>query len=678
MLEGFIPSYTTFLEDLFDLYQESHDSKEIFKKSMEYTVKLIEKHDSSYKRDKICQKNPLFVQNEEKGIGMKWVSKPDPIANMARHSFKQTTFQYVPILSTLRSLFLQKEFEKMYFEYNSSHVCSPHKYEKFCCSSIYKKSNFFKDNLCAIQLTIFFDDFDSCQAQKSKSGINKTSGIYLQVHNVPQEYLSKGSNMYVLALCDTSNMLQDYSSLNDILELIVSEIQILETEGIDINENVNLKGTLINVCCDNLGGKTLFGFAESFNTKYYCRICESEKVECHTMVKEDKSTIRKVEDYEKCVDLAIKSKNIDLSLTKGIKKFCSLNQLENYHIFINKSVDLMHDLNEGIIPLVIKKVCLFCIEKKIVTEDELVKKIRDFNFGILNKKNIPSLVNFQKKNLNQNATQLYCLIIHLPFILSPFQAKLKEIWSCVETLLQIMQILYSSCITEVNVMELEKLIEVHLEDYQKFFLPLIPKQHFLVHYPNIIREMGPVKNFWMMRAEAKHQFFTKLGNKNYKNVTKTFAKQHQKWMLGNGFTYSNVITEGVRKTKLSQRNLSRISDLEENVELFTMKYLCVNNYEFRQGLMILLNNVFFEIIYLLKCNKGCIWFACIAYKVVEYNKFFNSLEVEKVANQENNLKLINLDDLLDKVPYERVRCEGKLYVIAETLTIKKEFYFNNI
>lgn len=240
----------------------------------------IRKLNSSYKREKACQEEQLFVPSEEKAIGMKWKSKPDPKADIARHTLTQSTFQYVPILSTLRSLFSQKEFRDMYFEYNTSHICSPHKFERFCCCKVYQTSIFFKNNPNALQLLLSTDDFDPGSAQKSKSGVNKTCAVYLHVHNVPQEFLSKDSNTYVVALCKTMNMKQEYTSLNNVLELIRNEFQILETDGICIGENLNLKGTLINVCCDNLGGKTLFGYAESFNTQYYCRICETEKCVC--------------------------------------------------------------------------------------------------------------------------------------------------------------------------------------------------------------------------------------------------------------------------------------------------------------------------------------------------------------------------------------------------------------
>lgn len=56
------------------------------------------------------------------------------------------------------------------------------------------------------------------------------------------------------------------------------------------------------------------------------------------------------------------------------------------------------------------------MQKKIVKKTEIKSMVRDFNYGILYKQNKPSLVNFDRANLGQNAAPLYFIMIHLPFI----------------------------------------------------------------------------------------------------------------------------------------------------------------------------------------------------------------------------------------------------------------------
>lgn len=55
---------------------------------------------------------------------------------------------------------------------------------------------------------------------------------------------------------------------------------------------------------------------------------------------------------------------------------------------------------------------------------------------------------------------------------------------------------------------------------------LLPKHHFMVHYPRCIRKVGPLIQIWTMRFEAKHKFF-KYSVKNFKNLTVSLANKHQ-------------------------------------------------------------------------------------------------------------------------------------------------------
>jgi hypothetical protein len=80
--------------------------------------------------------------------------------------------------------------------------------------------------------------------------------------------------------------------------------------------------------------------------------------------------------------------------------------------------------------------------------------------------------------------------------------------------------------------QLETIIDEYLVGYKNNFdLDIIPKMHHLVHYPRIIREIGPLGAFWCMRYEAKHSYFKQLQRRirNYINVPKTLSHRHQQW-----------------------------------------------------------------------------------------------------------------------------------------------------
>jgi len=42
--------------------------------------------------------------------------------------------------------------------------------------------------------------------------------------------------------------------------------------------------------------------------------------------------------------------------------------------------------------------------------------------------------------------------------------------------------------------------------YTHFFNDTLkPKHHFLIHYPSIIEQSGPPRNYWCFRFEGKHK-----------------------------------------------------------------------------------------------------------------------------------------------------------------------------
>lgn len=227
----------------------------------------------------------------------------------------------------------------------------------------------------------------------------------------------------------------------------------------------------------------------------------------------------------------------------GIVKPCIFNQLQYFNILQNWSVDLMHDVQEGVVPHFVEIFIKYC-DQIGIKQTDIIKKIRDFDYGPLSKKNKPSLIGMKKSHLGQSAIQTYCLIQNLPFIIMEYQEKLSNAWKPLTTLLSIMQIIYSTKITESNILKLEDLISDHLIELKHVFNDrLIFKHHILLHYPTVIRTMGPPIHTTMMRIEAKHKIFTDLARKtqNFMNITKTLANRHQEHTCQSKFNFSDQI-----------------------------------------------------------------------------------------------------------------------------------------
>lgn len=118
------------------------------------------------------------------------------------------------------------------------------------------------------------------------------------------------------------------------------------------------------------------------------------------------------------------------------------------------ALDVMHDINEGAVAYCLQDLFILVQKKKNLTLSEIQQRVRDFNYGYTYRYNKPSLMNPDKHNLN--ATQLYCLMVHMPFIFLHVKEKLEPYWEPIETLLKCMQAIYPSTITESDIKSLDR------------------------------------------------------------------------------------------------------------------------------------------------------------------------------------------------------------------------------
>ncbi|XP_031639264.1 uncharacterized protein LOC116351315 [Contarinia nasturtii] len=667
----------------------NNDIFENIKKGTGHVLDKLNEIKNMKRLKKNIRKNPLFVEPVEKSIGLKWKNaKIDPETEIPDHGLIQSTFQYVPILETLRSVLANKDFYEAYVKYNlhQKHKCVPGNYAGFCCGSIHRSIEIFKDP-CTLQIQIGSDDFEVCCAVKSKATKHKVNATYFQIINMPAEFRSKLNNIYLVALCSTVNFKTDEYDYNHIAELISNEICTLECDGIAIEtkvlkeSNINigierLKGTLTNVAVDNLGASGVMGFVESFSATYYCRHCECTKTECQTMTKEAKRKRRKIEKYEHHVKIAEK-KNVkqDFIATMGVKRKCKLNDLTYFHILDNMSLDLMHDVNEGAIPYCLHDFFDLIVKKnKIISEAEAQQRIRDFNYGPTSKYNRPSLTNLEKHNLNQNASQLYCMIVNLPFIFVDFKNQFEKYWQPVQTLLKCMQILYSPEISENDVKSLEKFIQQHLKSVQDVFnRTLTPKHHFLVHYPEYIRKMGPPIHHWTMRLESKHRVLTEISRRkmNFGNLPKTLATEHQDRMCkkpsfrteikpSKSFGQSSKTMQFQRYESILKRDIGP-KYLESKVHHFA----AYDSIEYRQSGLIIENGRIYEINHILSIESN-VYLLCHLNKICRKDKFSNSIVIEKIHD---SAIVFDFNQLENKLVFDKIYSRGEYFVIADKLVV---------
>lgn len=109
-------------------------------------------------------------------------------------------------------------------------------------------------------------------------------------------------------------------------------------------DDVELNNPLSSISiCHSLSAVyySLCEFSKSFSANCYCRFCKAPKSIMHNLSKENSSLLRNFINYTEDLE----TNNFTQT---GIYKDSILNQITTFHVTDNFSVDIMHDIYEGI------------------------------------------------------------------------------------------------------------------------------------------------------------------------------------------------------------------------------------------------------------------------------------------------------------------------------------------
>lgn len=99
------------------------------------------------------------------------------------------------------------------------------------------------------------------------------------------------------------------------------------------------------------------------------------------------------------------------------------------------------------------------------------------------------------------------MFVHLfPLLVGDLVLEDDAVWQFLIILVKIIEIILSSVIHAPTIQMLESLISEHHENYINLFKDTLkPKHHLMLHYPHVIQQVGPLRQLWCMRFEAKHK-----------------------------------------------------------------------------------------------------------------------------------------------------------------------------
>ena len=514
-----------------DVHVQAHDtvlkclSSEVTEQTLNKVKDCFEQLENPFsflntetKRQRHFEKKWKIVEPVEHVLGVRYDLRKDRTTGVYSQIPVNDKFVYVPILGTLESMFTNRELSNC-FQQVKLHEDGI--FKDINDGSYFRNHPLFSQQEHALQIQLYYDDFETANPLGSKKGIHKLGCVYFILRNLPMKLNSVLMNIHLVALFHSED-LKKYG-FDPILQPLVHDLKVLETQGIQVPfSDAPLKGSVIQVTGDNLAIHGLFGMVESFSATYCCRFCLTDKTRLQTVFSEDDPDLilRSKELYsEHCNAMA---QNPTLVHSFGVKRTCPLNALQFFHSSDNYAVDIMHDLLEGVVQYELKLLFQYLV-KDFISLNTLSQRIQSFNYGYSERKNRPSgvKVNDDGNDLGLNAIQSWCLLRNTPLIFGDLVDQNNSYWNVIMLLIQIVNIVFSPFITDGMTYYLKHLISDHHKLFKLVFTDkrLIPKHHLMIHYPICIRKIGPLIHMWCMRFEGKHNFFKK-SMKHFKNLTK--------------------------------------------------------------------------------------------------------------------------------------------------------------
>lgn len=331
--------FKRFLSNLVDDSNITRPSRILIDQYLDTFQNMFKGIDTEYSRLKHFEESGYYIKPIDYIIG----ERLDKIHNGVGLP-KTYTSQFIPLNMVLKKVFelpsvyteTMENIRKLDFETTISNIIQT----QFWKSKVQTISC---DQNIILPLFIYFDEYESGNSLGSHAGIHKIGAIYYSVPCIPTKFMARLENIFLAMLFHSSD-LKEFGG-NVIFKKLIEELTSLQSHGISIDTNEGTKTIYFSICFflgDTLGLNMILGFTESFRANYYCRFCKSNRSEMQTNCMQIDEKLRTKTNYED--DLQID--NITLT---GIKEVCIWNEIPSFHVTENFSVDIAHDIFEGVV-----------------------------------------------------------------------------------------------------------------------------------------------------------------------------------------------------------------------------------------------------------------------------------------------------------------------------------------
>ncbi len=584
---------------------------------------------------------------------------------------KAHTMQHVPVLGTLHDLL---SHEDVLNQVLTGHKSQDGMIRDFCDGSLFAKCELFnEDGTPALQLFFYIDEFTASNPLGFRVKKYKLTSVYYTLGNLHPKYRSKLDLIQLAGLA--KSMDAKSFGLQRLLDPIIAEIKILERTGITIefeNQVHTFRGTVAFYSADNLGAHDIGGFPLNFSTVLrLCRFCTVPNGHLKDYFREffDKRTIAGYDQQAAAVE-----QDPDLISVYGVRGKSPLCDLSYYHVIDGLPSCVWHDIFEGVACDLFQAVILKLVDEQITTLEEFQSLVNNFAFADPDKANRPFFVGVKKFKVKFTQAKMWCFCRTFPFILGPKVPEGNKAWGVVLDLLNCLDHICSPCLSEARITYMGTLIEDFLNEYVAVFpdATIKPKHHYMVHYPDQYRKVGPLAHCGTQRFEAKHNEHKEViyRTKNRKNICKTVADRHQTRqalihsapLILNAGLYK-ITNARVTHIRLFERNVQQLVEpLLEESEVPEGTRVKVDGVDYSIGSVVILRFQEDEYVFGLIKHIFVIdekpMLCCDEMVINEYSQHYHAYSV----SESGNVTLVKIPNLLDHHPLGLYRVQGQLLV----------------
>lgn len=361
----------------------------------------------------------------------------------------------------------------------------------------------------------------------------------------PPHVISHLNNIILTALFYAS----DHKTFGNysVYKKLIDELNKLSNDGLILRINskeIKVYFQVVLILGDNLGLNQNLGFVENFAFGRPCRICKVHVNNFAEEITENETLLRTKESYDN------DCQNNNPSET-GIKEASVFHRISGVHVIENQSIDLMHDLLEGVANCTMVEICNDLIYKqKLITLQFLNDRIKSF---ICNKDDLSNTIPVikkehinPKKKIKMSAAEMLNFSRYFSLLIGDKIPQDNDTWALYILFRKIIAITMSPRYVEGHLISLEMLIAEFLSKYKSLYGSVKYKFHNMTHFVRNMRQNGPLVHTWTMRFESKHRQLklSAVSTSNRMNLLKTLSLRNQLRLAYMRFT-GKVFSDGI-------------------------------------------------------------------------------------------------------------------------------------